>query len=152
MIWYGIEPLVKENPAKAMELANQSKIPMVTQFIARRAVDADAVETLVTAIGKATKNQKALLEGMRDGLEGRTDLKAPANWTAVYAKLKLKEKPVAQLAMDLSRHFGDTEAAKNALITLKNKKATVEERKQILAIIKYKTKTGTGERTSCFAG
>ncbi|GLU53723.1 hypothetical protein Dfri01_31840 [Dyadobacter frigoris] len=135
MIWYGIEPLIKENPARSMELANQSKIPMVTQFIARRAVDADAVEILVTAIGKATKNQKALLEGMRDGLEGRTDLKAPANWTAVYAKLKLKEKRIAQMALDMSQHFGDTEAAKNALIILKNKKATVEERRKSLQLL-----------------
>ncbi|MBE9462398.1 PVC-type heme-binding CxxCH protein [Dyadobacter subterraneus] len=135
MIWYGIEPLVKENPARSMELAGHSNIAVVTQFIARRAVDADAVETLVTAVGKAAKNQKALLEGMRDGLEGRTDLKAPANWSSVYARLKLKEKSVALLAKDMSQHFGDTEAAKNAMITLKNKKASTEERRKSLQLL-----------------
>ncbi|MCF0058569.1 PVC-type heme-binding CxxCH protein [Dyadobacter sp. CY356] len=135
MIWYGIEPLVKENPARSMELASVSRIPMITQFIARRAVDADAVEVLVEAIGKSTINQKALLEGMRDGLDGRTDLKAPANWNAVYAKLKLKEKSVVLLAKEMSQHFGDTEAAKTAMIILKNKKATVGERRKSLQLL-----------------
>ena len=132
MIWYGIEPLVKENPVRALEMANLSKIPMVTQFIARRTVDADAIETLVTAIGKKSGNQIALLEGMRDGLEGRTDLKTPANWNSVYAKLKLGENPVAQLAGDLAQHFGDTETAKNTIAILKNPKADIEQRKKSL--------------------
>ena len=132
MIWYGIEPLVKENPVRALEMANLSKISMVTQFIARRTVDADAIETLVTAIGKKSGNQIALLEGMRDGLEGRTDIKTPANWNSVYAKLKLGEKPVAQLAGDLAQHFGDTETAKNTVAILKNPKADIQQRKKSL--------------------
>ena len=135
MIWYGIEPLVKENPARALEMAGKSSIPMVTKFIARRAVDADALEILVNAVGKKSKNQVTLLEGMRDGLDGRTDLKTPANWKTVYAKLKQGEKPVAQLAVELSNHFGDTEAAKNAMTVLKNQKAAVDQRRKSLQLL-----------------
>ena len=116
MIWFGLEPLVKENPRRALELAAQSQIPMVAQYIARRAVDANAIETLVTAIGKMPKTQVSLLEGMRDGLEGRYDLTAPANWAGVYAKLQQSEmKTVAELAQELAQQFGDTEAAQQSL-------------------------------------
>ncbi|MCF0062367.1 PmoA family protein [Dyadobacter chenwenxiniae] len=132
MIWYGIEPLVKTNPARALEMAGKSKIPMVTQFIARRAVDADAVETVVAAIGKMPANHVALMEGMRDGLEGRTDIKTPANWKAVYASLKQANEPAAKLALEISQHFGDTEAAKNFLVTLQNPNAPVDQRRKAL--------------------
>ena len=135
MIWYGTEPLVQENTARALDLAVQSRIPMVTQFIARRTVDADVIERLISLVGKKTPNQISLLEGMRDGLEGRTDLKTPANWNAVYASLKSQEKPVAQLASEISNHFGDTEAAKNALMVLKNPKAVTEQRKKSLHLL-----------------
>ena len=36
MIWYGIEPLVKRDPARALKLAKGSKIPLLRQHIARR--------------------------------------------------------------------------------------------------------------------
>ena len=135
MIWYGIEPLVEENTARALDLALQSRIPMVSQYIARRTVDADVIERLVSLVGKKTPNQISLLEGMRDGLEGRTDLKKPANWNAVYTGLKLQDKPVALLASEISNHFGDTEAAKNALIVLKNQKAAPGLRKRSLHLL-----------------
>ena len=132
MIWYGMEPLVKENPAKALEMSSKSQIPMLTQFIARRAVDADALKILISHIGKMPKNQATLLEGMRDGLEGRTDIKTPDNWNAVYAKLKRGEKSIVLLATDLSQYFGDTEAATNAMNVLKDKKNSVENRRKAL--------------------
>lgn len=132
MIWYGVEPLVKLNPAKALELASRSKIPMVTNFIARRAMDADAPEVLITAIGKATSNRIDLLEGMRDGLEGRSDVKTPANWNALYTKLKASKGKAAQLSTELAQHFGDTEAAKTYMATLKNSKAPTADRQKAL--------------------
>ena len=41
ILWYGVEPLVAENPGKAIELAEQSRIPLLTQYIARRLTVAD---------------------------------------------------------------------------------------------------------------
>jgi putative membrane-bound dehydrogenase-like protein len=132
MIWYATEPLVKENPVRALEMAAGCRIPMVTQFIARRAVDADAMEVLVNAVAKGPKNQLDLLEGMRDGMEGRTDLTAPGNWNAAYLKLKKADKSVAELAGELSRHFADTESAGNALSVLKDHKTSVEQRRKAI--------------------
>ncbi|QRQ99662.1 PVC-type heme-binding CxxCH protein [Dyadobacter sandarakinus] len=132
MIWFGIEPLVKENPAKALEMSATSKLPMVTAFIARRTVDADQVETLIAAIGKAPVNRMDLLKGMQDALAGRTDIKTPANWPPVLARLKQSDKATASLATELNRQFGNTEAAKADLATLKSKSATLEQKQKAL--------------------
>lgn len=132
MIWFGIEPVVKANASRALELAASSKIPAVTQFIARRLVDADQTNTLVANLGRSAANRVDMLTGMRDGLEGRTDVHTPPNWNAVYAKLKHADKATAQLAADLGRHFGDTESAKTAMATLRNKAAALPERKKAL--------------------
>ena len=132
MIWYALEPLVKENPARALEMVELSQLPLVTQFVARRTVDADALEVLVTAIGNSRNNQKNLLEGMRDGIEGRTDLKTPSNWGPVYARLKQAGKPIADLATELTRHLGDTESTQESLSIIQNPKAPTEERRKAL--------------------
>ena len=41
MIWYGFEPLVKTDVPRALKLASQSKIPLLLQFAARRAAEAE---------------------------------------------------------------------------------------------------------------
>ncbi|GAB2797052.1 hypothetical protein GCM10027275_48040 [Rhabdobacter roseus] len=132
MIWYGLEPLVAENPARALQLASRSEIPLLAQLVARRAVDANATETLVAALGQKPKALPSLLAGMRDGLEGRSDLKAPANWKTVYASLRQSDAPTAQLALELAQHFGDTEAAGQYLTTLKDPKVPLEQRRKAL--------------------
>ncbi|MEQ9442117.1 MAG: PmoA family protein [Cyclobacteriaceae bacterium] len=133
MIWYGFEPLVEENPARALALASGSSIPMLAEFTARRAVDADATDILVKQLGKAPEMLTSLLEGARNGLEGRSDLTAPANWSPVYATLKKsKQKEVTQLALEIAQQFGDTEAAKQYLATLQNQQAPLDERKKAL--------------------
>ena len=42
MIWYAIEPAVPEQRTQALQLASQSKIPLVREFIARRLADTRA--------------------------------------------------------------------------------------------------------------
>jgi putative membrane-bound dehydrogenase-like protein len=135
MIWFGLEPLVKANPTKAMTLATQSNISLITKYIARRVIDANTPEIVVSVLGKNGKNEKLIMEGMRDGLEGRFDLKAPANWNAVYAKLKISKGEIAPLATQIAQRFGDTEATEKLMATLKNANAPLAERQQALKSI-----------------
>ena len=138
MIWYGLEPLVTAEHGLSyltLELATKSKIPMVSQFIARRMIDADASEKLVEMIGRTPINQTYLLEGMRDALDGRYDMIPPQNWKGVYAKLKGKPGPSATLAEELNQHFGDTETAKKQLTTLKDKSAPLPPRTSALQML-----------------
>ena len=58
---------------------------MIVEYIARRAVDANELETLVAWIDKQPDSRLNLLKGMRDGLEGQLDLAPPDNWADVYA-------------------------------------------------------------------
>lgn len=135
MIWFGLEPLVTKDPARALALAAESKIPMLAEYIARRTVDADATERVIAEVGEMPHTQISLLEGMRDALEGRNDLTAPANWKAVYAKLQKRGGKVSQLASEIAQQFGDTEAAKKSLITLKDKRTPLENRRNSLATL-----------------
>ena len=135
MIWYSVEPLVPIQPDRALALAGRSKIPMVAQFIARRAADANALGSVVAAIGQLPPARESLLEGLRDGLEGRSNVTAPANWKAVQAKLSKADPGTARLATQVGQQFGNTEATGTFLATLRDKKASVEARRQGLQFL-----------------
>ncbi|MCH6234277.1 PVC-type heme-binding CxxCH protein [Cognataquiflexum rubidum] len=132
LIWYSIEPLMAENPDRFLALSNSSIIPLVTQYIARRAVDEDELEKLVTLIGKGGSNTEHLLTGMFAGMEGRTDLKIPQNWKTVSDKLQQSSGKSKILAQEISGLFGDTEATQRAFALLKNKNAPIDQRKKAL--------------------
>jgi putative membrane-bound dehydrogenase-like protein len=132
MVWIGIEPLVKTNPPVALAHAARSRMPVLARFIARRSVDADALEPLVTAIGQGPLTQPSLLEGMRDGIEGRYDLTAPPNWPPVYARLKRSGAAIARLAEQVAQQFGDADTTARNVGTLRGRSASVAEKRQIL--------------------
>ena len=135
MIWYGIEPLIASDPEKFMDLALQSKIPMTTQFMARRTVDEDQLELLASTIGKAGANVGDLLEGMLNGMEGRTDLEVPSNWKNVAEKLRQSSTESREYALAISDLFGDAEATQRAFATLNNSSAPTEQRIRALQIL-----------------
>jgi putative heme-binding domain-containing protein len=136
MIWLGIEPLAAASPAAALELAGRGGLPLVAQFAARRAIDADAVAPVVAAIAAAPPLQASLLEGMRDGLDGRVDLTAPDSWPATLARLRRSpDRRVVDLAADVAGRFGDTETARRSLETVRNVAAPIEERRRALQLL-----------------
>lgn len=132
MIWYGFEPLAEKEPARALQIASGSNIPMIARYTARRAVDGGAMDELVKTITTQPKTIGSLLEGMLNGMEGRTDLKPPAAWQQAYAALKKRNDRASELAAEIAGLFGDTEAAQRSLATLKNKNAAPELRKKAL--------------------
>ena len=135
MLWLGVEPLVPENPALALERAAASNIPFVARSIARRTADADALEQLVAAIGGASTARVSLLEGMRDGLEGRFDVTPPSNWAPLHDRLRRSGGPVARLALEVAQQFGDAETTTRNLTTVRNAKAPPGERRRVLQIL-----------------
>lgn len=135
MIWYGLEPLAATDPARALAIVSQTNIPLLAQYTARRAVDAGAMNELIASIGAQPKTRISLLEGMMNGMEGRTDLKPPALWQKVSASLKNRKDRSSQLAGEITELFGDTQAAQRSLVTLKNKNAPVEQRRKALGAL-----------------
>jgi putative heme-binding domain-containing protein len=135
LLWLGVEPLVQGNPTLALEHASRSGIPVIAQYVARRSVDADALEPLVAAIGRSPRTVVSLLEGMRDGLEGRFDLTAPSNWTSALGRLQRADPPVARLAGEVARRFGDTEAARRNLAAVRSRTDPVDQRRRALQVL-----------------
>ncbi len=129
MIWFAIEPLVMKNPTKALALASKSQLASITHKIARRLVDGNKIEQLITVLGQKTAAQGNLLEGMLAGLEGRTDLKEPSEWAAIYNSLDAKLEPIG---LQIAQQFGSAEAAKQMMATLKDNATTIDARKNAL--------------------
>ncbi len=135
MLWLGIEPLVAEDPRTALGYAGQSAVASIARFTARRVVDigsAVSLESLVSAIAAAPPAQASLLEGMRDGLDGRFDITAPPNWTPLYNRLKRADTRVAAFAQQIAQQFGDTETARRNLDAIKDGRTPIDERRRAL--------------------
>ena len=131
MIWFGVEPLVPLDPGKALQLAAISKLPLVSEFIVRRTVDANATSKLVDALGTMEVSE-AVLKGMRDGLNGRRDLKAPKGWGKLYVKLEARGGEIARLAAQISQQFGVSSASDLLLKAALNSKEEVGERRDAI--------------------
>ncbi|HEX3149377.1 MAG TPA: PVC-type heme-binding CxxCH protein [Gemmataceae bacterium] len=119
MIWYGVEPLVPADPARAMRLASKAKIPVVRRYIARRFVD-DALSRKdkgdlrpwVTVLGSASDDvRKDLLDGARDSMRGRKTYPMPSNWPSISETLTHSTDPrIREAATALALTFGDPAA------------------------------------------
>jgi putative membrane-bound dehydrogenase-like protein len=138
MYWYGIEPLVVADPARALELANKSKIPKVSAFILRRAasdnISLDAVFEMLT---KAHPDgQQRVLTEVLAAFEGRVNIAAPESWTAAYDKLsKSDDAAIRDKADQIAVIFGDQRILPKLRALLTDAKVSVAKRQQALDIL-----------------
>lgn len=134
MIWFGIEPQVPVDPVKALRLAANSKIPMVAQFIARRATSGQLLDVVVDTIAKSksASSRRVLLSGMRDGLLGQRDLTAPGKWSSLESDLIQRDGELRNLALEIGQLFGSAEAGKARLTQLNDSSTDLRRRKEIL--------------------
>ena len=132
MIWFGVEPLVAADPALALGYAATSRMPMLARFIARRAVDGDAVDAVAAALGKSSANERYVLEGMRDALDGRYDVVAPTGWQTVDERLERAGSSLATLASDVNRKFNDANATSDSVRLVRDENAPLETRRKTL--------------------
>ena len=142
MVWYGVEPVVPADPKEAVELAATGKLPTVTRFIARRlmqgsAADARAVETLLpalTTVGVPT--QRAILEGLAEGLRGRRSAPRPDGWDAVSRALGgSTDDEIRQSVRDLAVVFGDERAIDEVRRVAISAAAPAAERRRALGVL-----------------
>jgi putative membrane-bound dehydrogenase-like protein len=137
MIWFAVEPLAAAEPARALALAANARLPLVTRFIARRATAAQAFDAVIAAIAAAPDAglRRTLLEGFRDGLGafGRRELAAPAGWAALAARLASGgDAAIATLVRHISQLFGDPAATAAQLGLLRDPAAPIERRREAL--------------------
>ena len=92
---------------------------------------------LIIKVINKTQNEQVqlnMLKGMIDGLNSVNKLPAPSGWLALNSSLsKSSNNEIKKLLTQLNQKFGDEEAIKKALETLKNSTASVGERKTALS-------------------
>lgn len=97
--------------------------------------ETEVLELLVETLNQTddAQLQESLMRGMISGLEGRRAVTAPKNWKPLNAKLSQHANPeIRNLALQLSQFFGDTNANRLALQTVRDKNAGTQARKQAL--------------------
>lgn len=133
MIWFGVEPQVTKNPPRAMSLASESNIPLVTRFIARRVTSARLLDVVANEMmrTKSPQTRRLLLEGMRDGLLGQRDLTAPAAWERLEREL-LADSSLRNLSLQVGQLFGSAAAGTAQLTELADPSVPVARKIEIL--------------------
>lgn len=139
MVWYGLEPVVVNDPASALKLAGETKFPKLRQFIARRLVSAPAVRgrSLDELAGMLLKADSVgrldLLTGIAKGFEGVRKVAAPQGWDETAKALAADPNAdVQRIARELSVVFGDGHAMEEIKALAVNDGASVEARQQAI--------------------
>ncbi|MBI1830728.1 MAG: c-type cytochrome, partial [Planctomycetes bacterium] len=136
MYWYAIEPLAAEDPARALALALNGKIPQLHGFMIRRiGAGGDATDLLIDALAKAkdARGKLTFLTAMREALKGRRQVPRPAAWAKVVVQLvEGDDREVSNQAAALSVIFGQPALA---VALLRNPKESPSDRGLMLAAL-----------------
>jgi putative membrane-bound dehydrogenase-like protein len=138
MYWYAAEPLAEDDPKAALELTAKGRIPLVTEFTARRVASLGtpkALAVLAEAVG-ATEDEARLLRllrGMQAGLRGRNGLSMPQEWPALYGRLSKRENAeIRSLALSVAVLLGDPNGLDAMRATLAADDAPLNQRQAAL--------------------
>lgn len=139
MVWYGTEPLVAQNPEKAIQLALSTKIPQLRSYIFRRAAASnETLPAVVAALGKADSVdlQRQILDSMMASFEGRVDIPMPESWKVTYeALLKSDQQDIVDRANQLAVLFGDQRVFPPMRALLGDKSQDIGRRQQALSVL-----------------
>ena len=138
MIWYAAEPLVVVDPTKAIQFANQSKIPLLRQYVVRRAAsEPKSLNQLLASAASLDANAQAMvLTQVQKSLEGQVNVAMPNAWAKAFEVFSAADNDsVRQSAMRLAVVFGDQRIFPQLRETLASPQASLEDRKQALEIL-----------------
>ncbi|QJW97742.1 PVC-type heme-binding CxxCH protein [Frigoriglobus tundricola] len=116
LYWYALEPLCAADPAKALKIAADGKIPFVFQCAARRvgAIGTpEAFDLLTKSLAEAKTEEQRIVyfRGLQEGARGKRNLPTPKDWTAAFELLKKSpDAGVRNQALGLAVTFGDKSA------------------------------------------
>jgi len=115
MLWFGIHEIADLNDASFEELILESHMPLVQRWGARRVTEEiderpDRIDRLLTEAAKRgnAASQMAILNGLADGLSGRTKAPKPTSWETVAGTLRGSGNEAMQYRLrTLGAVFGD---------------------------------------------
>jgi putative membrane-bound dehydrogenase-like protein len=139
MYWYAIEPLVPADPARAIKLAEASKIPLITRYIYRRAASDDKlINHVVDVLAKTTDTarQELVLDEMSRAFEGRVDIPMPPAWKPAYDALAKSDKAAVRDKADrIAILLGDARIFPRMRARLVDKNEPIQKRREALDIL-----------------
>src|SRR5207249_3373706 len=109
------EPLAAVDARRALQLAAESKVPMLNLMVRRigSAGTPEALAGLVDFISETDDSGKQLivLDGINQALRGRKQVEMPAKWKNAYSKLMASnDSNIRNQALTLAVTFGDRSA------------------------------------------
>jgi putative membrane-bound dehydrogenase-like protein len=121
MIWYGIEPLPRNDLERAVQLVREARMPLVREYLARRIAALPAAGNepqpgLAPLLGLLREaddpvRHRDLLRGMQEAYRGQRQPAMPPSWPATYRLLAGSPCPeVRERAVALAVLFGDPQA------------------------------------------
>ncbi|MCC7013046.1 MAG: DUF1080 domain-containing protein [Planctomycetes bacterium] len=132
MIWYGIEPLIAADPARALELFSASPIELLAHYSVRRAAAEPLLHAALVRHLAASLSQPSLewkLDETAKALKDQRGLSMPAGWLELRLALlaavdsSAPQANLQRLTRELGLAFGDTEALPALRATLADKSA-----------------------------
>ncbi|MEM7013669.1 MAG: HEAT repeat domain-containing protein, partial [Verrucomicrobiota bacterium] len=135
MYWYGIEPLIHDNPVSFGMIAETTEIPLVRRFIGRRSASFGELEGVMTVL--ARKGDRDLLEGVLEGLAGQRNADMPKGWAAAYDKL-MENESLRNPTMRLAMIFNDEKARQLLLSQAANSDESAKVRREAITALTTK--------------
>jgi putative membrane-bound dehydrogenase-like protein len=139
MLWYGIEPAIPRDAPRALLLARNSQIPILTECVARRLTleierDLATVERLLEmAIKEEATRSESIIAGMALALQGWQSAPVPAGWRQAAEQLsKHKSADIRRHVQGLGVVFGDGRTLDELQRITANGGADSEARRQSL--------------------
>jgi putative membrane-bound dehydrogenase-like protein len=142
MVWYGIEPAVPGDPARALTLIAETQIPLLRQYASRRLTEEierepDTVNKLVLlAYRSEPAHAQQILTGMAEALRGWSKAPQPAAWAKLTKKFESPgSAELKNIVQELSVVFGDGRATDDLRAIIVDGDAEAAARQQALRTI-----------------
>jgi putative membrane-bound dehydrogenase-like protein len=140
MTWFGIEPLAGEDPARGAALAERAHLGLHRNYLARRAVTADAAAGLAAVLAALDRAhdpaRRDLLAGVIDALHGRKQIPVPKNWAEIFPKLlNTRDPDVLEQTLILALDLGEPKAIETLRRIAVDRQSPIRMRARALAAL-----------------
>ncbi len=135
IVWYGLIPLIEEDPMALVEIAGASQWPSLHRWIARSLAgqaesSGAALDLLLTTDSKAgSEIQAAVVQGISEAYKGWKSAPEPPAWASFVTASK---NPESAAIRELSLLFGNTEALAAVRTLVLDRSADLAKRKPAL--------------------
>ncbi|MDM4016904.1 PVC-type heme-binding CxxCH protein [Roseiconus lacunae] len=140
MVWYGLEPLIEDDPARALTIAKSSPLPNLARFAIRRMTTTpQGRDALVDRLAKDNKqgDQLVVLEELNAAAESRAGFKMPQGWPDAFKNLVKSDSPrVGELALSFAMRVGDASVFPRFRAILSDRSVAAEKRLEALASLR----------------